>query len=115
MPERRKTKRKYMMFYTRIFDAATRDLLGNLVDITAEGIMLISETPLPTERVFRLKLELAGEVGDKPYLEFEAKSLWSQQDIDPHFYNTGFQLLNVPPENVAIIEQIVEMYGFRDN
>ncbi len=115
MPERRRVKRKYLLFYTRVFDAGTRGLLGNLVDITPQGAMLLSETTLPTDQTFRLRLELAGEVGDLPHIEFEAKSLWCRQDVDPRFYNIGFQLLNVPPENIAVIEKIVEAYGFRDN
>jgi hypothetical protein len=115
MSERRKVRRKYLMFYTRIFDAVTSGLLGNLIDLTTDGAMIISEAPLPIGKTYRLKLELAGEIGDKPYLEFEATSRWSSQDVDPHFYNTGFHMEKIAPEDAAIIEKIVEAYGFRDN
>jgi len=103
------------MFYSRVFNAQTRELVGHLVDITPQGAMLISEAPLPTNTMFQLKMELSEDIADKPYLEFGAKSLWCQQDIDPHFYNTGFQLLDVPSQDVEIIQRIVEAYGFRDN
>lgn len=115
MEERRKIKRRYLMFYTRVFDARTRELLGYLLDITAEGASLISEHPLPTAQDFKLKMELSEEIADKPYLTFEAHSLWSRPDVDPHFYDTGFRLTQITSEDIAIIQRIVEAYGFRDN
>lgn len=115
MEERRKIKRRYLMFYTRVYDAGNRELLGHLLDITPQGASLISEKPLPTEVAFRLKMELSEDIADKPYLVFEAKSLWCKPDVDPHFYNTGFLLLKIAAEDIAIIQRIVEAYGFRDN
>jgi hypothetical protein len=47
-------------------------------------------------------------------LNFEAKSVWCRLDIDPNFYNTGFQLAEISDEGKKIIGQIVEDYGFRD-
>jgi hypothetical protein len=115
MNERRKIKRKYLMFYTRVFDADTEHLIGHLVDITPDGARLISEAPVPTGHDFNLKMELSGDIADQPFLEFSARSLWCKPDVNPSFYNTGFQLLSITPEGVAIIERIVEAYGFRDN
>lgn len=116
MPEdRRKIKRRYLMYYSRVFDAHTQILLGHLVDITPLGAMLISEKPIETDIDFRLKMELSHDIADKRYLEFESKSLWCRRDIDPSFFNTGFELINVSAEDNAIIKRIVESYGFRDN
>lgn len=114
-PDRRGTRRKYMMFYTRVFDAVTGTALGHLVDITPEGAMLISEHPLPADTAYRLRIELSSEEADKPFLEFDSRCLWCRPDVNPRFYNAGFQLLNLPAEDIAIIERIVEAYGFRDN
>lgn len=115
MPERRKLKRKHIVFFARVFDAQTEQLLGHLVDITPEGAMLISESALPTDVNLRLKVELAEDIAPQPFLELEARSLWSRPDVNPRFFNTGFQLLRTTPEDVAIIQRIVKTYGFRDN
>jgi hypothetical protein len=115
MEDRRKIPRKYLMFYTRVFDTATNKLIGHLVDVTPGGLMLIGEHPVAPGEAFRLKMELPGEVAGVPFIEFEARSLWSKRDINPQFYNTGFELVTIAPEAVAVIERIVEAYGFRDN
>jgi len=53
----------------------TRELMGNLVDITPEGVMLVSEKTHPTERPFQLSIELSDDVADNPSLELSAKSI----------------------------------------
>lgn len=115
MLDRRKLKRKYLAFYTRVFEAGTRRLVGHLVDITPGGCMLISETPVRTGQVFQLKLELTADIAEASYLEFTAHSLWCREDVNPRFYNTGFDFVSITPEGVEVIQRIVDAYGFRDN
>ena len=90
-------------------------MLGHVVDMTPQGLMLISETPLPSDTAFRLEIELPEGFANKRSVTFDARSLWCEVDIDPHFHNTGFQLFDITPDDVAIIEAIVAAFGFRDN
>jgi len=114
MQERRKLKRRYIMFYSRIFDRKTGKLLGYLSDLTPEGAMVISEDAVEKGLVYRLRMDLPEGSFDKNQLDFEAQSVWCKKDVDPHFYNVGFRLIGVPPQDEAIIEQIIQDYGFRD-
>ncbi len=115
MEDRRKLKRRFLAFYSRIFDLKSHRMLGHVVDITPQGLMLISETPLPPDTTFRLEIELPEGFANKSTLVLDAKSRWCQVDIDPHFYNTGFELSSLSAEDVAIIQNIVATFGFRDN
>ena len=115
MKEKRKTKRRYLLYYVRIYDAATRQQIGNLVDITPHGFMLVSEHPFPEGKTTRLRMELTSEVAEKPFLEFSAISRWSKPDVTPNMFNTGFEILGLLPEDGEIILRIIEEFGFRDN
>jgi hypothetical protein len=99
----------------RVFEAGTLQQIGNLVDITPVGIMLVSEHPLPEGQTTRLRMELTEEVSTKPYMEFSALSKWCKPDIIPNMYNTGFEILEISPEDASIIHQINTEFGFRDN
>jgi hypothetical protein len=112
--DRRKFKRRYLMYYSRVFDRQTGSLLGHVVDITPEGIMLISEKPLEVNRQYKLRMELPDEITNRPKLDFDAHSVWNSKDVNPDFYDTGFRLLNVPQEDVAIIERMITDYGLRE-
>ena len=115
MVEKRKTKRRYLLYYMRVYDATTRQQIGNLVDITPRGIMVVSEHPIPEGQTCRLRMELTNEVADKPFMEFSAHSKWCKPDVIPDMYNTGFKILNLAPEDAKIILRIIEEFGFRDN
>ncbi len=115
MEERRKLKRRYLMFYSRVFDTRKGVLLGYLCDLTVEGAMLISEAPIPTGVLFSLRMDLPESFyPQRTYLQFEARSIWCRPDIDPLFYNTGFHLLEMSPEDAAAIEQINFDFGLRE-
>jgi hypothetical protein len=115
MQERRKIKRRFLLYYMRVYDAATRQQIGNLVDITLRGIMIVSERPIPEGQTTRLRVELSEEVAEKPFMEFSARSKWCKPDISPHMYNIGFEIMDLAPEDAKIVKRIVEEFGFRDN
>lgn len=115
MKERRKIKRKYLLYYARIFDPATRHQIGNLVDITPRGAMVLSPEPFTVGVTYRLRIELTEDVSDQPHMDLTVLARWSHADIDPRLFNTGFEILDLGKDEEKIIQNIVNLYGFRDN
>ncbi len=114
MKEKRNLKRRHLIYYLKVFDRNSNELLGNLIDITPNGIQLITENPLETGILFKLKMVLPKTILDKSELIFDAKSIRCDRDINPNFYITGFQLLNVSKDHHAIIDQLIDDSGFQD-
>jgi hypothetical protein len=115
MENRRKINRRYLLYFVRVYDATTRQQIGNLVDITPQGAMIVNQDPFPADQEIRLRLEITSDVADKPFLEFPARSIWCHPDLDPTLYNTGFEILELSREDSGIIQKIIEAFGFRDN
>jgi hypothetical protein len=111
MKERRQLKRQHIMFYSRVFDRQTGVFVGYLGNLTAKGAMVISEEPLDTNQNFLLRIDLPEDIYQKQLLNLTARSVWCQRDIDPNFYNVGFELSGVSQEDIRIIDQIVKDYG----
>jgi hypothetical protein len=103
-----------LIYYLRVFDRNTDQLLGHLVNITPQGIMLISEEPLAVDVVFQLRMKLPAAMVEYEHLDFEAKSIWNGLDSNPKFYDTGLQLIDVAQDKIAIIEDLIERFGFQD-
>jgi hypothetical protein len=112
--ERRKLKRKYLIFFTRVFDSQDGKWLGNLADVTSEGMMIISETPVETGKTFDLSMDLPADIFGQDSLNFKGQSIWCQPDIDPSFHNTGFKLLDLSEDELTIIQRIIDVYGIRE-
>ena len=114
MPERRRLKRRHLLYYLRVFDKGTGRQIGHLVDITNEGMMIMSERPIRPGRTIGLRMMLPEEVNKEGAVEFDATSLWTGQDINPEFYDTGFKVTNITRRQLTMLETLIEDYGFRD-
>lgn len=115
MDERRRFQRKYLMYYSRVFNQHTGEVLGHLVDITPGGAQLLSERPLEVGVVYNLRMELPDELGAKQFLNFEARAIWSSQDIIPAFFDSGLEIKNITPDDADIIQQLVDTFGFKEH
>ena len=109
---KRKLHRNNLIYYLKVYDQKTDQPLGRLVDITPEGIMLISETPIPSDIDFTLRMEFPKEIFGEERMEFSARSMWCHKDMNPDYYDTGFQLIDVPLEHVLLIKKLVSEFGF---
>jgi hypothetical protein len=114
MPERRRVKRRHLVFYLRVFHRSTGRQIGHLVDLTPEGMMLMSERPIRIGRTIPLRMTLPGDGPQENTIEFDATSLWTSPDINPDFYDTGFRFEQISAKTLARIETLIEDYGFRD-
>ena len=112
MDDRRHLERKDFSYYMRLVDNDTQNLVGHLVDISSGGFKLDSQSPIPVNKDFRLRMELTSEVANKPAMVFVARSKWCQIDpLDPFIYNVGFQLVSISPSDLDIINRMMEKYG----
>jgi c-di-GMP-binding flagellar brake protein YcgR len=114
LEERRKIKRRHLVYYLKVFDVDTDLLLGHLVDITAEGMMMVREEPLEEGRVFQLRLELPQQVLMKDTLNFSAECRWCEKDVNPDLHKSGFQFLSISDKDQSVIDNLVRRHAFQD-
>lgn len=114
MDEHRKLKRRHLIYYLRVFNDDTNEVIGHIIDIHTEGHLLISEQPIPSGQVYKLRMILPTEVNRTKDITFEASSMWTKKDIIPSFYNTGFKFINMDPNNIETIRQLIHLFGLQD-
>ena len=113
--ERRAMRRRHLIFYLRVWDVNSGEMLGHIVDLNTEGLMLISEKPIETGKTFELEMRWKNSEGESEQIRFDAQSRWSNNDVNDDFYDTGFQLI-APSETVlAPIQSVISQYGFADD
>ncbi|MCP4715014.1 MAG: hypothetical protein GY868_07845 [Deltaproteobacteria bacterium] len=114
MLEKRRLQRRHLIYYLRVLDDQTDALIGYLVDISTQGILIMSDTPIELNKTYNLKMILQSEMTDREYMHFNAKSVRNDKSVNSDFHDTGFELLNVGPEDFKGIEGIIEELGFRE-
>ena len=75
--EKRQRRRWELVFYLRIFDQSNGALLGHVIDISEDGLMMLSEVPIKLGMDYDLGLEMpaSGNAG-KDTISFKARSTW---------------------------------------
>jgi c-di-GMP-binding flagellar brake protein YcgR len=114
MSDRRTLHRRHLIYYLKVFEKKTDTLLGHLVDITEEGLMIVSENCVEEDKVFKLKMLLPREIEDKEEIEFDARSMWCHKDVNPSLYGVGFKFEYVDTLSRQIIFELIHEFGFSD-
>ncbi|MFC1602178.1 PilZ domain-containing protein [Pseudomonadota bacterium] len=111
---RRSIRRRHLIYYLRVWDFKTKKLLGHIVDITTEGLMLISDKPIELNKEFNLEMQWYDDSGETKKICFKAESRWEHQDVNASFYDTGFIILDHEEEVFAPICEIINEFGFNN-
>jgi hypothetical protein len=110
--DRRQVERKYLVFYLRVFDGPGTKVMGHLVNISSNGIMLLSDFPIPVSKDYRLRMRLPHELVDNAEILFDATSRWCRNDKNPEFYITGFQLHGITPTLKNVILCLIDEFSY---
>jgi len=89
-------------------------VMGHLMDISADGLMLLSDGPIEVNEEYRLRMRLPKEVSGSDEIVFGAVSRWCRQDDNPDFYVTGFQIQDMDDETRESVAHLIEEFGFQD-
>jgi len=114
MVENRKQKRMHVISYLKVQEQKSSKNLGQVVNINTEGMGLYSEEPLESESMIKLKLTLSTAANENNELAFEARVAWCRQSVLPGYYDSGVQLMDVPPDHLEILEQFIEESSIED-
>ncbi len=111
--EKRQRRRWELVFYLRVFDQSDRSLMGHVVDISEDGLMLLSEAPIELNRDFDLILEMpTSDKKSRKKISLKAHSLWKSSDANPDLIDTGFRLVNPEKDSIDAIKILINELQF---
>ncbi len=105
MSNKRKQIRKVANIVLETSDHHTGVSLGQVVNITTEGLLLISREPIAIDTVFQMDVHLTNPIGT---LSFGATALWSSPARQEGSFWTGFHIIDISQEVLKAIEEMVE-------
>jgi len=109
--EKRQIERRHLIYYLRIFDGISSRIIGHAVDISQQGMMLISEEPVAVHEDYRLRMCFPGVAYEQEELIFDAVCRWCRRDDNPSFYVAGFQIQNLLPDETRFIQSLIDEFG----
>ncbi|RFA25840.1 hypothetical protein CAI21_17940 [Alkalilimnicola ehrlichii] len=106
MEEKRNTDRKLVRQLLRVMDRNNHAVLGNLVNLSPEGFMLISPNALVEGGYSELELELPKIVNGRSRIAVDARCIWCQKSSYSDDYGAGFQIERIPEQDMRALRMV---------
>jgi len=113
MGEKRKYERRRPTHYSAVYDRDTQKILGRLANLSTEGFMLISETPIPGDQQFHCRIVLPEDMKAGTSVSFDARSLWSREGTAPRTFSNGLHFTNITLRDLELLEQLTRHPAFQ--
>ncbi len=117
MKDKRKLRRKYAREQIPVYDLITEQEVGRLVNLSPDGMQLITEEPVQMGSLCQFIVTLPSQPSEPgmPYdidvneeVVLDARSVWCHQENNPDYYDAGFELMDMNTDEVNTIETALE-------
>lgn len=107
-------KRRNLIYYLPVYQQGSEEPLGYLVDITTDGLKMVSSRAIENDHLFDLWLTLPEHYFEQRELHFKARSRWTRPDVNPDLSTTGFTLEEMGENDKDVVSGLVSLYAFND-
>ncbi len=113
MSNQRKIERHQLPYYLKVFNRYTDKPLGYIGNLSEDGLMLISPYPMLRNARFEMRLKVPTQDGQVRHIDLSATCQWSQEDVTPGSYDSGFQLIDPPAEILEMVDALRQYFSFQ--
>ncbi len=89
-----------------IYDLQTKLPMGQIIDLSAKGMKLMSEDPVATSKIYYCRMPLKKETHGFDEVIFDAECRWCKRNKDTGWYDSGYLLRFPRPEFAKVIREI---------
>jgi hypothetical protein len=108
--ERRRQDRNHLVHYLILYDPATDQAIGNMIDVNPEGLRFISPSPLPVGAMTEIKMIFPEPFEGKSSLLFEGVVRWCGPDVNPDMYALGLEIQLISPDDLDLLLHLIAAY-----
>lgn len=115
MKKERKYTRKRTSDYFLVRHLQTHQIIGRIANLSVGGLMLIATKSLTVHRDYKLQLEFPRIIAEKSSITFTAESRWSKYNGHADWWEIGFEIREIDPLDVVILQQAVQDMNYDSN
>jgi c-di-GMP-binding flagellar brake protein YcgR len=94
----------------RVFTQDNHEFVGNLGDISVDGMMLYMEAPIEEGKLFSFRMDFPEIFDNIQSVFFQARSIWIRQGENETIYQAGFELLDCSETMLTLIQRAIAYY-----
>lgn len=107
MHEKRKHARKHLGCTFKVSDINSNRLIGCMVDLSADGFMLLTDQVHEAGTILQLRVDFVGAVNGVSHIELGAESLWAGAANKANHFWAGFHIIDLSDSAAATIAAVI--------
>jgi hypothetical protein len=111
MEQRRSCDRKQLNQTIEITDVINQCKLGELVNLSIGGMMIMCDRELEINSIFQLSMALPAPINGVTELEVGVDCLWCRHVDNFNRFWAGFQIIDASEETLACIQELLNVYA----
>jgi hypothetical protein len=109
--EKRSVSRVEARNEIEVVNASSGEPLGRLVNISSGGFMLLGNSVIEPNQLFQLRLVFSQPVNGCEAVKCGAESLWNNSASQASYHWTGFQIIDISDEHIAVLKEFINQHG----
>lgn len=106
----RSLERHYVNVQVDVYDRMRDVYLGRLVNIHAQGLMIIGDMQMEEDSIYQLDLHLPEVLDGIQVISVGADCLWTREADQPEMYWAGFSIIDASPLVLEVIRRLVRAW-----
>jgi hypothetical protein len=108
--DNRREPRVKLLYYLKVYNRQTREVIGQVLDITSQGFNLLCREHLTVGEVQACVLEIPGDEYQKTTVNMDIECRWRKHDDTPGFFSSGFKFKRISPEHRNWLQKLMADY-----
>jgi len=114
MAEKRNHRRANLVYNLEVYDLDTEKCVGHLVDVSLGGFKILSESQIVPGTDYHFRIYLPEEHSQESFT-MKARSCWSNTDINPDYFASGFCFIEHSLESIKLIKMLMHRYELENS
>lgn len=113
--DNRREARVKLLYYLKVYDRQTREVIGQVLDITSQGFNLLCRDHMRPGDIQECVLEIPGDEYAKTSFSVDIECRWGKHDTTPGFFSSGFRFKRISLEHRGWIRKLMADYARSQN
>ena len=106
--DRREAPRWNLKVPLRLFDTVTDELVGNVVNVSIGGMLVVGNQLFDPHRTLHFTLELPEDNGQWSKIPVHVLGKYGTQDSANDLYRIGFQFVDITPDVLFRLQRLID-------
>jgi hypothetical protein len=108
MKEQRKHPRRKLLDYPIVHDRILGMVIGRVLDLSAEGLRMITDNPIATSTRLKCRLQLPEDTDGVTQVPVDICCMWCKKSGVHGAFEAGFSIINTSETDLRILHKFLE-------